>query len=407
MSQTLTIPLFESGSMPEPNLNAIDNTNTNDKITHVNGKVTFVAESVKTRLLALSKDEDLFKVKKGNYGQIISKELLYTNIATTFEDFDEDHILYEHETYNKFYTMLHHAFCNHYSIVITPDLMWNIITKSLAIKMTNDAEKLKESDPNFKKIEVIIEADHFKINNIGNEEFKWLADEFAKGARDQFDAELYDLVITPFSTTSVVDQYCHNIALMDMTKGYVNYTCVTMCGIPEIKLEGTKEDWQNLYDRAKRCCEKADFLEWWVTLEFILKPFVNAFDQTNQKEELEFWQAIYRFKNYDGSGPKGYDSGWFQGLFPFDSKLKIISNMLNVNSLRPFQKKIEHGSTGSINSLVSVPFKWNYYGISIDMKYIAGPMFITINKNDYTMRLVNGCMVLAENEKYNLAKGNH
>jgi hypothetical protein len=49
---------------------------------------------------------------------------------------------------------------------------------------------------------------------------------------------------------------------MDAMKSFFEYSVSTMCGIPEITLEGTPEDWRKIEEKTKALA-KYD-LEWWV-----------------------------------------------------------------------------------------------------------------------------------------------
>ena len=82
--------------------------------------------------------------------------------------------------------------------------------------------------------------------------------------------------LTPsFTTTGPVERAAAQLVIMDAFKEYFSYTLHTLCGIPEITLEGTMSDWIALKEKA---IALRDFdLSWWTDeLNPILDQFVEA-----------------------------------------------------------------------------------------------------------------------------------
>ena len=59
-----------------------------------------------------------------------------------------------------------------------------------------------------------------------------------------------ELVCPPFSNTTAVEDIAQKITIMDICKNYFDYKCMTMCGFPEISLEGTEADWRMLKEQC-------------------------------------------------------------------------------------------------------------------------------------------------------------
>ena len=53
-------------------------------------------------------------------------------------------------------------------------------------------------------------------------------------------------MVASFSTTGAVEQVANGIVLMSAMKSYFAYRGRTLCGIPEVTLEGTVDDWTNI-----------------------------------------------------------------------------------------------------------------------------------------------------------------
>jgi len=100
---------------------------------------------------------------------------------------------------------------------------------------------------------------------------------------------------------------------MGAMQKFFSYYGVTLCGIPEITLLGTTEDWKSVRDRASALAEYD--LEWWTReLLPILDQFIAA---SEGRVDADFWKSIYKVQGGSG-GP--YISGWIVDLFPYLTK---------------------------------------------------------------------------------------
>jgi hypothetical protein len=117
-------------------------------------------------------------------------------------------------------------------------------------------------------------------------------------------------LIADFSTTGAVERLVSQICLLDVFEPYFEFIVYTVCGIPEVLLEGSAEDWQRLRN-------KIDLLEpynlnWWLLhLREIADELHNA---ATGNVNLPFWQNIYKRKD-----AYGYDviNGWIVKLIPY------------------------------------------------------------------------------------------
>jgi hypothetical protein len=58
--------------------------------------------------------------------------------------------------------------------------------------------------------------------------------------------EIHSLLTERFSTTTTASMTASEITLMSSMKNYFSYDMHTECGIPNIILKGTEEDWVSL-----------------------------------------------------------------------------------------------------------------------------------------------------------------
>ena len=58
-----------------------------------------------------------------------------------------------------------------------------------------------------------------------------------------------ELVCPPFSNTTPIEDIAQKITIMDICKNFFDFKCMTLCGFPEITLEGTEADWRMLKEQ--------------------------------------------------------------------------------------------------------------------------------------------------------------
>lgn len=96
-----------------------------------------------------------------------------------------------------------------------------------------------------------------------------------------------------FSTTTKVSQIASQIILMDSMQKYFEYQFCTRCGVPEIRVSGTREDWLSVEVKTKKIVSLIPELSKWMDngLNDILQQFINIFDE---KIDKAFWNVIYK-----------------------------------------------------------------------------------------------------------------
>jgi hypothetical protein len=236
---------------------------------------TFKVNDVKLgKGLAKQSNEDQSRNTKSLFGPGVESSSIDQNI----------HI----DTLNNFIATLHTAYAQHYPLVLSPDHIWILIAQGLSKHIDLNAEALRQ----------------YFVGHQDKKELTVIRNGFVKGKQNPWDntfaefsdklseyiGEKRDLIVCNFSTTTPMDKTVSELVLMESMKNYFSYTCMTMCGIPEITLLGTKEDWVNIKQRVKDISQFE--LEWWTSkLEPLLDEFIAVFDD---KINRSFWSSIYK-----------------------------------------------------------------------------------------------------------------
>ena len=189
---------------------------------------------------------------------------------------------------------VHLAYSDHLPLNLSPDMIWYAISSGVACHINLNAEQLRDKFVNHQgKKRIEVRRDDFVINrpNPWNE----VIDEFCVKIGENTKTEIADTMQANFSTTSKDARVVSQIVLMDAMQKYFEYYFSTLCGIPEIRLSGDKQDWEKLKAKAKTVSEIIPELDaWWKALMPIVQQFIDVFDD---KVDEKFWNEIYKGKH--------------------------------------------------------------------------------------------------------------
>jgi hypothetical protein len=182
-----------------------------------------------------------------------------------------------------------------------------------------------------------------------------------------------------FSSTTAVDQTCQTVALMDMLQAYFNFEVHTRCGIPEIALGGTAEDWTLLVINTVALLKRVE-MDWWlVQLQPILEHFQSV--ACGNVADLAFWSTMIRlFAEQSGSGPAA--DGWITKLFPYLKRRDGSGVDKNTFVETGWKSMVPFDALPS--SVSKVPFVWEYLGTRINMLFVAGAVGVELEEDQKT-----------------------
>ncbi len=280
-------------------------------------------------------------------------------------------------TYHAFMEALRKAYADHYNFVISPDMIWLLISQGFAAHVNENAEALRDQFVDFDgKKRLHIRRDEFSKGSIYND---WAGtfEEFSGLIEENTGADLLDLVTGDFSTTTPIEKAAFQVTLMDAMQSYFAYSMSTSCGIPFVTLEGTTEDWELIRAKAEELRQYD--LAWWIDeLLPVLDQFIAA---SKGEEDPEFWKGIY-VEGTIGCG-NTYIAGWIllffpymensNGLYRFVREEWIIDNLFDGETGEQTPVYGRSAETDALPSgLSQAPVLWNYYGTMFSMEFVSG-----------------------------------
>lgn len=260
----------------------------------------FVSAQVTIKIEKLSKPKELLSVQevkpKGN--------TLSVNV-------DADSLVLWYGTHPFFYGM-YDAYAEHRPFVLSPDMIWMLISQGFSHHINADPEKYRDRMVDFQgKMSLVVESE----KPLDSAEWDKLIPKFADEIRNNTKGTIAETIIADFSTTTQYEQIASEITLMETTKAFFEFvTIYVACGIPEVTLLGTTEDWQSVYDKAMQL--RSFDLDWWIDeLDPILKQFVKA---SKGRTDISFWRNMFKWHTQEEYGAPNIIDGWIVKFFPYD-----------------------------------------------------------------------------------------
>lgn len=204
--------------------------------------------------------------------------------------------------------MAHDAFYEHRPIALTPDALWFTIAQGFATHVNANVEALRARFVRHAgKAKLVVERPDFLLGqpNPWPEAFAAFSEQIAGHV-----GKLRDLVVADFSTTGPLERAATEVLLMDTFQGYFEYEMLAGCGIPQITLRGTPDDWRAVRRRAQHLSEYG--LEHWTGA---LLPVLDRIVATAEgADDAPFWRSFFHYE----SGSMGAAlTGWINVLFPY------------------------------------------------------------------------------------------
>lgn len=174
---------------------------------------------------------------------------------------------------NSFIAAVHQAFAEHRPLLITPDAFWMHIAQGFAQHINNNAERLRYQFVNHsskRELKVVLER------LLDNQDWQKAVELWSKQIDENVKADIADLMVCDFSTTTAIIRTASQVVMMDALKQYFDYRLYAVCGIPWITVRGTVDDWKKIRERVEIIGQYD--LEWWTNrlLPICDTPLVSA-----------------------------------------------------------------------------------------------------------------------------------
>lgn len=334
---------------------------------YAQSKISFVVDKVEKATKAVETKE---------YKNIIDK---YSDEIESYSPIQEK--LVDRGTH-PFLDGMHQAYAEHRPFVISPDMIWLLISQGFSNHINNNSELLRKHFVNFKGKKTLIVRNNKII--LGNPASPWeeVFPEFSKQIASNIGEDLTEVLTANFSTTTATEKIASQITIMDAMESYFKYEVYRIiCGFPEITVKGTTADWNKLIEKTKFISKYE--LGWWTEK---LIPILEEISRTSEnKINHEFWINMFKIHTAKEYGnPKNID-GWITNFFPYDKSGKRIHlDKISGIELKDIFEKLP-------NEIVKVKFDYKVVSLrdkkklSVPMEFWAG--FVGLSQDSLSLAL--------------------
>jgi len=282
------------------------------------------------------------------------------------------------ESENGFVHAVIDAYNGHHNLILRPDDVWLAIMVQFAFYLQANSEELRSQFVDHKgttELEVVdvgtlMTADYRKLS-------LKMAEEISKNIKDP---KIKEWVIPSFSTSTTEDKVVGSMVLMAAASKFFTYKFSLMCGLTNVTLEGSEEDWVNLYFRMEQLVKfdnKSQHMQKWSAL---LKPILEQFIMARQgKPDLDFWKNVCSHHS-NGSG-SSYVSGWITAftVFTEEGDYRGDDNVFPQRRKDPVKFMYPVVDTNEIASgRIQVDVLVNDNGVKHSCEIVAGHQYIEI-----------------------------
>lgn len=220
-----------------------------------------------------------------------------------------------------FLGFLSHAYSNHVKIAISPYDIWILIISEISKFIVSRPEPFRGLFTNSaEKQEIVVLTDSLY-------EMPMNVLSAALASNINFNA---DILFPKLSIESEESVRMIQALFCEMASPYYSYSML-MCGLPEIKVLGTVDDWKmikthfdDLFELMGKCC---NFENYKLRVGIILDSIINSFEYSEDDKVL-FWKDIFSEKNI-GSGSQLEIKGWITHFLIVQEKPLKLENFTN------------------------------------------------------------------------------
>lgn len=302
----------------------------------------------------------------------------------------------QHQDIHPLAQAVHAAFSEHRPLQLTPDIIWLTLAQGFAQHVNNQSETLQSRFVKHQgKVSLTVEVNEFPTQA---QQWTEKIEEWGLQLRDRVGADLYRLLECNFSTTTPITRTASHVVMMDAFRQYFDYVMLCICGIPEITLLGTVEDWQSISDRVRTMAQYD--LNWWTDR---LLPLCQEFVNTSAgKPSLDFWRCIYKPQAVYGSE---LITGWLADLFPY--LLNSVTGAATVrNPILAIDRCEPPNHSNSDSQETFIDFYWgeNKYGIRpkslpIGLSEVPVKFKIKHTGKEYSLELLAGFIGVRQDDR--------
>ena len=239
--------------------------------------------------------------------------------AMIARSFSDDEKFYTFTGKDVFFQTIVRAYAEHRPLVLSPDMVWVLISQGFARYVNAHPELLRDQLVDHSgKMDLVVQSDKDLLS--GDADWEAMMSDFTAQINENTKGDIAKTITADFSTTGITERITSQITLMETMKSYFDYVVhYIACGIPSITLTGTPQDWQKVVEKTRQL-EQYGIGQWTQSLMPILTEFVRA---SKWSPNQAFWQEMVKRGRTDELAGGRCDlrkptklDGWILKFFP-------------------------------------------------------------------------------------------
>lgn len=217
--------------------------------------------------------------------------------------------------YNAVFWSMYTAYAKHYPYTLSPDIVWLLISQGFASHVRANHEELRDKVVDFEGKTTLVISDSGLYKS---DDWKAYIANFTELVDSQTKGDIVKTLTCDFSTTTDVERVCSQATILHSMEDYFDYMVIkAICGIPEITIYGTEEDWQKVICKTKELA-KYD-LQWWTSeLLPVLEKILETVQAESDKQiDKVFWRNMFKYHSEEVYGNPTCVDGWIVKFYPY------------------------------------------------------------------------------------------
>ena len=290
------------------------------------------------------------------------------------------------------------AYEKHYPITVSPDMILLLFLQGYSRFMEKYSKRVRNQYVNFEgKKTLIVKREGLTPETASKEDWQGIIEEFTGKIKNEIGENIISNLESNFTTTNPVTLTTSQVSIMSAMKQYFIYKVIMcVCGISQITLEGSLEDWEKIKKKIEFFSKEEFGLNWWTKhLIPIIDNIIETKNYYNQNKDIDnklrnFWKDIIRLKRGGAYKPTVIDV-W------------IIKFIPNLSGSEP--GIYEHLNDSDIpDQIISCPLKLIFIGISnykteYDCSLASGFYGLIQDKQTFNVKPVIGYSIVVEEKK--------
>ncbi|CAF1078241.1 unnamed protein product [Didymodactylos carnosus] len=327
--------------------------------------------------------------------------LLFENGQTNYPLIELDH-----RVKNAFIATIYKAYCEHYRLELSVEDFWVAIAQGVSIHLNENVEKFRSlfvSHGGQKELTLVVDSLRIPDSerpSIGNKnvpgiDWPQAVNQMGELIKKDMKTDFAQLMTIPFSQTSPIEQAVFDCTLMDSVKAYYSCRFNFRCGLPEVTLRGSADDWQSVIDRVNTLKAYFGDFHWW--FDSILPHLEKLKESAQGKPDKEWWSKICH--HVGGGSGVSVISGWLADFVPYADDGKG-----HYTKARHDHRHYSQGLLNGIDfsdlkeSVTQIDFLLDDNGHITKMKLISGFLGVAQNPETKALRPSMGWLTAVKQE---------